>query len=81
MSLINDNEMLFLDLKTWCQARKPSCSDSGNVSERDRSTSCFRTGLRIEAQSDRTKDTALSLACSGGRLDVHSDENSIYLID
>lgn len=24
----------------------------------------------IEAQSDRTKDTALSLACSGGRQDV-----------
>lgn len=25
----------------------------------------------IEAQSDRTKDTALSLACSGGRQEVH----------
>ena len=24
----------------------------------------------IEAQSDRTKDTALSLACSGGRQEV-----------
>lgn len=27
----------------------------------------------IEAQSDRTKDTALSLACSGGRQEVHVD--------
>lgn len=27
-------------------------------------------GSDIEAQSDRTKDTALSLACSGGRHDV-----------
>ena len=25
-------------------------------------------GAEIDAQSDRTKDTALSLACSGGRL-------------
>ena len=25
-------------------------------------------GAEVEAQSDRTKDTALSLACSGGRL-------------
>ena len=28
------------------------------------------SGSDIEAQSDRTKDTALSLACSGGRLEV-----------
>jgi ankyrin repeat domain-containing protein 17 len=27
-------------------------------------------GANIEAQSERTKDTALSLACSGGRQDV-----------
>lgn len=27
-------------------------------------------GADIEAQSDRTKDTALSLACSGGRQEV-----------
>lgn len=27
-------------------------------------------GAEIEAQSDRTKDTALSLACSGGRQEV-----------
>lgn len=27
-------------------------------------------GAQMEAQSERTKDTALSLACSGGRLDV-----------
>ena len=27
-------------------------------------------GSDIEAQSERTKDTALSLACSGGRLEV-----------
>ena len=29
-------------------------------------------GAEIEAQSDRTKDTALSLACSGGRQEVGS---------
>lgn len=28
-------------------------------------------GANIEAQSDRTKDTALSLACSGGRKEVN----------
>ena len=27
-------------------------------------------GANIEAQSERTKDTALSLACSGGRQEV-----------
>jgi len=29
-------------------------------------------GANIEAMSDRTKDTALSLACSGGRQEVSS---------
>ena len=28
-------------------------------------------GADIEAQSERTKDTPLSLACSGGRYEVH----------
>lgn len=30
----------------------------------------LENGASIEAQSERTKDTALSLACSGGRQDV-----------
>lgn len=28
-------------------------------------------GADMEAQSERTKDTPLSLACSGGRFEVH----------
>lgn len=32
-------------------------------------------GADIEAQSDRTKDTALSLACSGGRQEVTAINN------
>ena len=30
----------------------------------------LNAGAQIEAQSERTKDTALSLACSGGRKEV-----------
>lgn len=30
----------------------------------------LNAGANIEAQSERTKDTALSLACSGGRKEV-----------
>lgn len=33
-------------------------------------------GADIEAQSDRTKDTALSLACSGGRQEVELIDSS-----
>jgi len=35
-------------------------------------------GANIEAMSDRTKDTALSLACSGGRQEVSSDTRQTY---
>lgn len=35
-------------------------------------------GADIEAQSDRTKDTALSLACSGGRQEVGTVYCSYY---
>lgn len=30
----------------------------------------LNVGANIEAESERTKDTALSLACSGGRKEV-----------
>ena len=33
-------------------------------------------GANIEAMSDRTKDTALSLACSGGRQEVSSNTHT-----
>ena len=33
-------------------------------------TRLLENGANIEAQSERTKDTALSLACSGGRQEV-----------
>lgn len=33
-------------------------------------------GANIEAQSDRTKDTALSLACSGGRKEVSFSQSN-----
>ena len=36
-------------------------------------------GADIEAQSERTKDTPLSLACSGGRYEVRH-ENTIKML-
>lgn len=35
-------------------------------------------GGDIEAQSERTKDTPLSLACSGGRQEVNTDLKVIF---
>lgn len=37
-------------------------------------------GGDIEAQSERTKDTPLSLACSGGRQEVNSDLKVIFIL-
>lgn len=38
-------------------------------------------GGDIEAQSERTKDTPLSLACSGGRQEVHTHLKGLLLAD
>ena len=39
----------------------------------------LENGADIEAQSERTKDTPLSLACSGGRYEVGSKFSHIII--
>ena len=40
----------------------------------------LENGADIEAQSERTKDTPLSLACSGGRYEVGSKVSHVFLV-
>lgn len=40
----------------------------------------LKHGAQIEAQSERTKDTALSLACSGGKKSVRVHGMSLLMI-
>ncbi len=46
------------------------CSFSATAGHASIVSRLIEHGANIEAQSERTKDTALSLACSGGRQDV-----------
>ncbi len=59
------NIFLFLD-----DYQQKFCSFSATAGHASIVSRLIEHGANIEAQSERTKDTALSLACSGGRQDV-----------